>query len=68
LRCNDLPHLNHLNVPNQCAVICDNSPIAGHNNNLYLSYINDRSIIITSSINNSHNYEKNIVSIIAGYL
>jgi hypothetical protein len=68
LWCNDLPHLTHLNVPDQCNVSCENSPISYYNNDLYLSYINDRSNIISSSIYNSHNYENGIVDIIAGYL
>jgi hypothetical protein len=68
LRCNNLPHLTHLNVPDQCDISCDNSPISVYNNDLYLSYINDRSNLISSSIHNSHNYEHGIVDIIAGYL
>jgi hypothetical protein len=68
LWCNDLPHLTHINVPDQCKVRCGNSPISYYNNDLYLSYINDRSNIITSSIRNSHNYENGIVGIIADYL
>jgi hypothetical protein len=68
LYCNDLPHLTHINVPDQCKVRCENSPISYYNNDLYISYINDRSNIITSSIRNSNNYEQGIVGIIAGYL
>jgi hypothetical protein len=68
LNCSDLPHLTHLNVPDHCNVMCENSPISYYNNDLYLSYINDRSNLISSSINNSHNYEHGIVGIIAGYL
>jgi hypothetical protein len=68
LRCNDLPHLTHISVQDNCKVECDNSPIAGHNNNLYLSYINTRRSIITAVMDKSYNYEKGIVSMIAGYL
>jgi hypothetical protein len=68
LRCSDLPHLTHINVPANCDVSCRNSPVSVYNNDLYLSYINDRSNLISSSIHNSHNYEHGIVGIIAGYL
>jgi hypothetical protein len=68
LWCSDLPHLTHITVPAKCDVSCRNSPISVYNNDLYLSYINDRSNIITSSIRNSHNYEHGIVGIIAEYL
>jgi hypothetical protein len=68
LDCSDLPHLTHINVSANCDVSCRNSPISYYNNDLYLSYINDRSNLISSSIHNSHNYEHGIVGIIAEYL
>jgi hypothetical protein len=68
LWCNDLPHLTQINVPDNCNVYYDNSPISGHNNDLYLSYVNARHPIITTSIDQCHNYDSNIISIITGYL
>jgi hypothetical protein len=68
LWCNELPHLTHITVPDNCKVLCYKSPISGYNNDIYLSYTNERNNIISSSINNSHNYEQGIVSIIVGYL
>jgi hypothetical protein len=48
--------------------MCENSPIANYNNELYLSYVKERRAVITTSIETSPNYEKNVVSLIAGYL
>jgi hypothetical protein len=68
LKCNNLPHLTHINVPYLCKVSCKNSPISYYNNDLYLSYINDRSNLISLSIHKFHNYEQGIVDIIISYL
>jgi hypothetical protein len=68
LNCNDIPHLTHITVTDKCDVSCDNSPIFGYNNDLYLYYTNECHNIIVSSVNNSHNYEQSIVDIIVGYL
>jgi hypothetical protein len=68
LDCEDCIDLTYINVHVNCRVICENSPIANYNNELYLSYIKDRRKIITISMEKSNNYEKNVISLIAGYL
>jgi hypothetical protein len=68
LYCFELPYLTHISISAECIVICFSSPIAGHNNNLYLSYINTCRSIIASFMDKSCNYEKGILSIIMGYI
>jgi hypothetical protein len=68
LECRDCPNITHISVQDYCQVSCDFSPIAGYNNDLYLSYIEARSNIIAVSMGKSNNYEQGVVGIIAGYL
>jgi hypothetical protein len=68
LDCSGCTSLTYINVPDGCVVTCDNSPIAGYNNDLYLSYINLRSNVIRSTMNTSDNYEPGIIAIIESYM
>jgi hypothetical protein len=68
LCCIDCIDLTYIDVHVDCKVTCENSPIANYNNELYLSYVKDRRNIITTFMETSPNYEKNVVSLIAGYL
>jgi hypothetical protein len=68
LFCSNCVNITYINLPDNCFLTCNNSPIAGHNNDLYLSYINARHPVITEAVDKVHNYEKNVVGIIVGYL
>jgi hypothetical protein len=68
LYCKECTNLTHISIQDNCRVSCTNSPIAGYNNELYLSYIEARSSIIEVSMRKSNNYEQGVIGIIAGYL
>jgi hypothetical protein len=68
LYCAHCANITYISVPFGCEVDCEYSPIANYNNDLYLSYIKDHCMIITGSMKASHNYEKGVIDIIAGYL
>jgi hypothetical protein len=68
LDCKYCIDLTYINVHVDCKVLCEHSPISNYNNELYLSYLKDRRNIITTSMETSPNYEKNVVSLITGYL
>jgi hypothetical protein len=68
LGCDGCTNLTHISVQDNCKVECDNSPISGHNNDLYLSYINDRSSIVLTAIDQYQYNDRNVVGIIMGFI
>jgi hypothetical protein len=68
LYCGDCPNLTHISVQDDCIVSCDNSPISGHNNDLYLSYINIRSSIVLTAMDQYQYNDRNVVGIIMGFM
>jgi hypothetical protein len=68
LDCDDCPNLTHISVPDNCNISCDNSPISGHNNDLYLSYINIRSSIVLTAMDQYQYNDRNVVGIVMGFI
>jgi hypothetical protein len=68
LICDGCTNLTHVSIPAKCYMLCDDSPIANYNDDLYLHYIAERSKIITESIGKSHNYEQGVVGMIMEYI
>jgi hypothetical protein len=64
LGCSGCLNLTHIYVKDGCCVDCNFSPIAGHNNELYLSYIHTCRSIVLTAMNKYSDNDSNVVGMV----
>jgi hypothetical protein len=68
LDCKYCLNLTYADVSDACKIDYTNSPLVNYNNDLYLSYIYARRIVLSEVMCTSNNYESGVASIVSCYI